>query len=73
MRVSGETAREWKSSWGSEVGRRAWFLTISVRMMERSNGLRSHDVSKRWDGSHVSVPSLKGLVSRERTIGVLVL
>ncbi len=66
--------------WGREraagvqrFGRGVCFLTVRVRMMERNHGLRSHDVSKRWDGSHVSVPSLKGLVSRERTIGMLVL
>lgn len=41
---------------------------MRARQAKRSQGLRSHDVSKRWDGSHRSVPSLKGFFSREMAI-----
>lgn len=38
-------------------------LTIRARQKNNSQGLSNHDVSKRWDGSHKSVPNLNGFLA----------
>lgn len=45
--------------WESLVGG----LTMRARQKNNSHGLSSHDVSKRWDGSHKSVPNLNGFLA----------
>lgn len=60
-----QLARE--EGWDSLVGG----LTMRARQKNNSHGLSNHDVSKRWDGSHRSVPNLNGFFAISAMIELL--